>query len=102
MAAGEISNLKAIGFLGVNLSLGLGILSLLNPFSIALGACSVPLIAAYPLMKRITFWPQAFLGITFNWGALLGYSAVTGGIDPAVIIPLYLGCINWTLFYGIF
>lgn len=102
LAAGKITNNKAILFLGLNLSLGLGILTQLNLYSIILGACSLPLVIAYPLMKRFTFWPQAFLGITFNWGALLGYSAITGGINPLVTVPLYLACINWTLFYGIF
>lgn len=102
LAAGKISNGKAILYLGLNLSLGLGILTQLNTYSIILGACSLPLVIAYPLMKRITFYPQAFLGIVFNWGALLGFSAVTGGIDPSVVIPLYVGCVNWTLFYGNF
>jgi 4-hydroxybenzoate polyprenyltransferase len=56
------------------------------------------LIAAYPLMKRFTWWPQAFLGITFNFGALMGWSAVTGEISGAALF-LYLGGIFWTLAY---
>jgi 4-hydroxybenzoate polyprenyltransferase len=99
LASGKISNYKAVLYLGLNLSLGLGILTQLNTYTMILGACSLPLVIAYPLMKRFTFYPQAFLGITFNWGALLGFSAVTGGIDPTVVIPLYLGSVNWTLFY---
>lgn len=53
----------------------------LNPYSQALGASSLVLVAAYPLMKRVTYWPQAFLGLTFNWGALLGWAAARGSLD---------------------
>lgn len=66
---------------------------------IALGALSLPLVIAYPLMKRFTYWPQAFLGLTFNWGALLGYGALAGYCDWAVVLPLYAAGIQWTLFY---
>jgi 4-hydroxybenzoate polyprenyltransferase len=61
-------------------------------------AAALPLVAAYPWMKRITWWPQLFLGLTFNWGALLGYVAVTGSVAwPAFL--LYLGGMFWTLGY---
>ncbi len=61
-------------------------------------ALALPLVATYPFMKRITWWPQLFLGFTFNWGALLGWVAVRGTIDlPALL--LYLGSIFWTLAY---
>ncbi|GJT60975.1 4-hydroxybenzoate polyprenyltransferase, mitochondrial [Tanacetum coccineum] len=81
------------------LLLGLGILLQLNDFSRILGASSLLLVFSYPLMKRITFWPQAFLGLTFNWGALLGWSAVRRTLDPAVVLPLYLSGVFWTLVY---
>lgn len=68
-------------------------------YSRILGASSLLLVFSYPLMKRITFWPQAFLGLTFNWGALLGWSAVRGSLDPAVVLPLYLSGVFWTLVY---
>jgi 4-hydroxybenzoate polyprenyltransferase len=56
------------------------------------------MVAAYPFMKRITWWPQAWLGLTFNWGALLGYAAVTGDVGwPALL--LYAGGVFWTLGY---
>jgi len=59
---------------------------------------SLALVFTYPLMKRITYWPQAVLGLTFNWGALMGWAAVTGSLDwPA--IALYAGGIAWTLHY---
>lgn len=66
------SSSVAAVFLAGQLSVGLGILLQLNPYSQALGASSLALVVTYPLMKRITGWPQAFLGLTFNWGALLG------------------------------
>src|SRR5207245_8750641 len=59
---------------------------------------SVSLLVTYPFMNRITWWPQFFLGLAFNWGALLGYAAVTGGLDPAALV-LYAAGILWTLGY---
>lgn len=86
-------------FLGAQLSVGLSVLLSLNNYSIILGAASLGLVVTYPLMKRITYWPQAFLGMTFNWGALLGYAAVQGSCDWSVCLPLYIAGINWTLIY---
>jgi 4-hydroxybenzoate polyprenyltransferase len=78
--------------------IGLAILAQFNIFAIGLGAASLVLVAAYPFMKRITWWPQAWLGLTFNWGALLGYAAQTGRLDwPALM--LYGGLLFWTLGY---
>jgi 4-hydroxybenzoate polyprenyltransferase len=56
------------------------------------------LIATYPLMKRVTYWPQFFLGLNFNWGALMGWAATTGWIEPPALL-LYAGGIAWTLGY---
>lgn len=67
--------------------------------SIFLGASSLLLVTTYPFMKRVTFWPQAFLGLTFNWGALLGYCAVMGYSNWYITLPLYFGGIAWTLVY---
>jgi 4-hydroxybenzoate polyprenyltransferase len=63
-----------------------------------LGASSLLLIAIYPFMKRVTWWPQAWLGLTFNWGALVGYSARTGHLGLSAF-ALYAGCFFWTLGY---
>jgi 4-hydroxybenzoate polyprenyltransferase len=71
IASGAVSHRAALVFLAVQLTAGLGILLQLNPYSQAVGAASLGLVFTYPLMKRITNWPQAFLGLTFNWGALL-------------------------------
>jgi 4-hydroxybenzoate polyprenyltransferase len=57
------------------------------------------LVVTYPLMKRITYWPQFFLGLAFNWGALVGYSAVLGYCEWSVALPLYVAGIAWTLVY---
>ncbi len=98
IAAGVISVKTALAFLALLLVLGLVILLQFNLFAILLGVASLALVFTYPFMKRITYWPQAFLGLTFNWGALLGWAAVTGGLAwPAGL--LYAGGIAWTLGY---
>ena len=79
-------------------TIGLIILLSLNSYAIAIGVLSLILIALYPFMKRITWWPQAWLGLTFNWGALLGFAAQTGR-TTATDLVLYSGCVFWTLGY---
>jgi len=77
---------------------GLAILLQLNRFTVVLGASSLALIAIYPFMKRITWWPQAWLGLTFNWGVLMGFAAERGALAlPAFV--LYAACFFWTLGY---
>ncbi|KAI8898812.1 UbiA prenyltransferase family-domain-containing protein [Globomyces pollinis-pini] len=99
LASGALTKFEALSCLALQLLLGLGILVQLNFYSIVLGACSLFLVVAYPLMKRITNWPQAFLGLTFNYGALLGSSAILGMTNWEVALPLYLGGVCWTLCY---
>jgi 4-hydroxybenzoate polyprenyltransferase len=77
--SGQISVRQAWGFITGCCLVGLLILLAMNPYAIALGVLSLGLVAAYPFMKRITWWPQAWLGLTFNWGALLGFAAAQGG-----------------------
>jgi 4-hydroxybenzoate polyprenyltransferase len=96
--SGAVGVRAALVFLLAQCLLGLAILLQLNRFAIMLGAASLLLVAAYPFMKRITWWPQAWLGLTFNWGALLGFAAGTGRLDwPAAL--LYAGLLFWTLGY---
>ncbi|HEY7750501.1 MAG TPA: 4-hydroxybenzoate octaprenyltransferase [Aestuariivirgaceae bacterium] len=96
--SGQVTVVNAIVFLVVLCAAGLFILLQLNRYSIVLGAASLVLVAIYPFMKRVTHWPQLFLGLAFNWGALLGWSAVTGRLDlPALC--LYAGGVFWTLAY---
>ncbi|XP_038995878.1 4-hydroxybenzoate polyprenyltransferase, mitochondrial-like [Hibiscus syriacus] len=99
VASGLLTPFHGICFLGLQLLLGLGILLQLNNYSRVLGAASLLLVFSYPLMKRFTFWPQAYLGLTFNWGALLGWSAIKGSLDPAIVLPLYFSGVFWTLVY---
>ncbi len=98
LASGAISRARAFVFLAVLLSAGLGILLQLGATAIWLGVASVAFIIAYPLMKRITWWPQAFLGLTFNFGALIGWAAVTGDV-PLSAWLLYAAGIAWTIGY---
>ncbi|KOC66330.1 4-hydroxybenzoate polyprenyltransferase, mitochondrial [Habropoda laboriosa] len=99
LVTGEISPLQSLIFLGSQLTLGLLILLQLNLYSIILGASSLVLVILYPVMKRVTYWPQLILGMTFNWGALLGWSAVHGSCNWSVCLPLYTAGICWTLLY---
>jgi 4-hydroxybenzoate polyprenyltransferase len=98
LASGEVSLQEAFMLLAVLLCVALIIALQMNNHVLALAACSLVLVVTYPFMKRITWWPQAFLGLTFNWGALLGWAAVKGTLGlPA--LALYAGGIFWTLGY---
>jgi len=96
--SGQISVRQAIVLVIAQLLVGLLILLAFNRFTILLGVLSLALVFTYPLMKRITYWPQAFLGLTFNWGALMGWAAVTAGLG-APSFALYAGGVAWTLHY---
>ena len=98
LASGRLNTRQALAFLALQLVIGALILTQLPPFAIIVALASIPLIVIYPFMKRITYWPQAFLGITFNWGILVGYSAMTGTIDAPALL-LYAAGIFWTLGY---
>ena len=96
--SGQISVKQAWGFVGACALAALAILLTFPSMAIGLGVGSLVLVAAYPFMKRITWWPQAWLGLTFNWGVLLGFTAATGGLSlPAIL--LYGGGVFWTLGY---
>ena len=98
LASGQVSVKAALIVLAVLLAIGLGILLQFNRTTIIAGIASLLIVAVYPLMKRVTYYPQFVLGLAFNWGALLGWSAVRGIIEwPAII--LYLGGISWTMAY---
>ncbi len=96
--SGQVSVLRAWIFLGALCFIGLMVLIQMNVFTIGLGVASLGLIALYPFMKRWTWWPQAFLGLTFNWGALMGWAAIAGEMSAAPLF-LYAGAILWTLGY---
>ncbi len=98
LPSGAVSLRAAFAFLFLQLLIGLAILASFNAFAIAVGAASLALVFVYPLMKRVTYWPQLVLGLTFNWGALLGWAAVEGDLAWAPIL-LYAAGIFWTLGY---
>ena len=100
LASNELNTTDAIMLLGGLSGSGLLILLQFDVNSIALGASSLLLVTIYPLVKRFSHWPQLVLGMTFNWGALLGWSVMANGmIDWTAVLPLYVSGICWTLIY---
>jgi 4-hydroxybenzoate polyprenyltransferase len=98
LPSGRVTVPQAVPFMVAQLAVGAMILLRLNPACWWLGIGVLMLIGSYPFMKRITYWPQLFLGLNFNWGALLGWTAVTGELAwPPVL--LYLGGVFWTIGY---
>ncbi|BAQ16435.1 4-hydroxybenzoate octaprenyltransferase [Methyloceanibacter caenitepidi] len=98
LPSGQVSLTSAVAFMLAQCLVGLGVLLSLNTFSIWLGFAVIPIVALYPFMKRISHWPQAVLGLAFNWGALMGWAAVTGRLDWAPVV-LYVGAVAWTVGY---
>ena len=98
IASGKISIKRALLYSVILCLIAFLVLINFNLFTIILALGSMPLAFSYPLMKRFTYWPQLFLGITFNYGLILGWTAIKGQIDPVIII-LYIGAIFWTLGY---
>ena len=98
IASGEISIKLALFYASILCLLALLILINFNSFTIFLAICSMPLAFTYPLMKRFTYWPQLYLGITFNYGIILGWTSINPEIDIKLII-FYIGAIFWTLGY---
>jgi len=101
LPSGAVSLKTAWAWLGVQCAAGLVALLMLPPLAQIVALVAVPLVALYPLMKRITWWPQAWLGIVFSWGALVGGAAATyqAGAVPLESYVLYAGCICWTIAY---
>lgn len=96
--SGQVSVRQAVIWMGLQALVSFGILLTFNGLTILLGIAALLPVLVYPFAKRFTWWPQAFLGVAFNWGAFIGWSAHTGQVAvPAVI--LFLGGIAWTLFY---
>jgi len=96
--SGQVSVAAAVVFLLLQALIGLIILLQFNRFAIAVGIASLGVVAIYPFMKRITYWPQIFLGLAFSWGALMGWAAARGRLElPAFL--LYAGSIAWVIHY---
>jgi 4-hydroxybenzoate polyprenyltransferase len=98
LPSGQVSLPAAVVFLVLQALVGLAVLLQFNGFAIATGLASLVIVAVYPFMKRITWWPQIVLGLAFSWGALMGWAAALGRLDwPAVV--LYAGSIAWVIGY---
>jgi len=96
--SGQIKVWQAAVFLVLQSLVGLAVLLQFNSYTVWLGIASLALVAIYPFMKRVTYWPQLFLGLAFSYGALMGWSAMIGQLfTPAYI--LYVGCILWVIGY---
>jgi 4-hydroxybenzoate polyprenyltransferase len=98
LPSGRVSVKQAFVFLAALLLIGLGVVLQFNTFTILLALASLIIVAIYPFMKRITYWPQLVLGLAFNWGALVGWSSQMGEISAAPLW-LYAGGVFWTLAY---
>jgi 4-hydroxybenzoate polyprenyltransferase len=96
--SGQVSLAAAAVFLVAQALVGFTVLIAFNRFTVGLGIASLAIVAVYPFMKRITYWPQIVLGLAFSWGALMGWAAVFAALDwPAVL--LYAGSISWVIGY---
>jgi 4-hydroxybenzoate polyprenyltransferase len=96
--AGQVSVPQAVAFLVVQALIGLIVLLQFNRTAVATGIASLVIVAVYPFMKRITWWPQIVLGLAFSWGALMGFAVILGRID-ATALALYAGSIAWVIGY---
>src|SRR3954471_21507356 len=98
LPAGQVSVAQAFAFLVLQALIGLAVLLQFNRFAIMTGIASLVIVAVYPFMKRITYWPQVVLGLAFSWGALMGFAVAFGRIDAAALW-LYAGSIAWVIGY---
>jgi len=98
LPSGQVTQKAATIFMLVLCLIGLAVLLAFNSTTIWLGLAVVPIVALYPLVKRFSYWPQAVLGLAFNWGALLGYAAVLGRLKWAAVV-LFAGAVAWTIGY---
>jgi 4-hydroxybenzoate polyprenyltransferase len=98
LPSGQTTRRRAWLFLVLQALVGLVVLLQFNSFAILLGVCSLAIVAIYPFMKRITNWPQLFLGLAFSWGALMGWAVEFGDLDGPAIM-LYIGSILWVIGY---
>src|SRR3954452_24990735 len=96
--AGQVSVAQAAAFLALQALVGLAVLLQFNRFAIWTGIASLVIVAVYPFMKRITYWPQIVLGLAFSWGALMGFAVSFGRIDATALV-LYAGAIAWVIGY---
>src|SRR3954470_17319926 len=96
--SGQVTVAAAAAFLVLQALVGLTVLLQFNRFTIYVGLASLALVAVYPFMKPITYWPQIVLGLAFSWGALMGWPAAFARLDPPALL-LYAGAISWVIGY---
>src|SRR6202163_4397139 len=96
--AGQVSVTQALVFLVAQALIGFAVLMQFNRFAVWTGIASLLIVAVYPFMKRITWWPQIVLGLAFSWGALMGFAVTLGRIDATALL-LYAGSIAWVIGY---
>ncbi len=96
--AGQVSAKQAYVFLAAQLAVGFLVLLQFDRFAVMTGIASLAIVAIYPFMKRITYWPQVVLGLAFSWGALMGFAVILGRIDASALL-LYAGSIAWVIGY---
>ena len=96
--SGQVTVAAAAGFLALQALVGLAVLLQFNRFTVYVGFASLAVVAVYPFMKRITYWPQIVLGLAFSWGALMGWPATFARLDPPALL-LYAGAISWVIGY---
>src|SRR3979409_1866821 len=96
--AGQVSVVVAFAHLVLQALIGLAVLLQFNRFAIMTGIASLAIVAVYPFMKRITWWPQGVLGLAFSWGALMGFAVIAGRIELTALV-LYAGSIAWVIGY---
>src|SRR5215469_1632907 len=96
--AGQVSVAQAFAFLVAQALIGLAVLLQFNRFAVWTGIASLAIVAIYPFMKRITWWPQVVLGLAFSWGALMGFAVTFGRLDVTAFV-LYAGSISWVIGY---
>ena len=96
--SGQVSVFQAAIFLVLQALVGFAVLVSFNAFTVALGIASLAIVAVYPFMKRITYWPQTVLGLAFSWGALIGWAAAFGRLGVPALL-LYAGSIAWVIGY---
>jgi len=101
IASGRITHGQATIALGLQLAAGLVVLLQLNTYSIILGSLALVPVTLYPLMKRVTNFPQVGMGLAFTWGSMLGWSAVAGACYWPAVLPLYASTVTWGVAYDL-
>ena len=98
LPSGQVTTRQALAFMVAQALIGLVVLLQFNRFAVLTGIASLLIVAIYPFMKRITWWPQIVLGLAFSWGALMGFAVTFGRIDVTALV-LYAGAISWVIGY---